>query len=72
MNNKLNTVPYNTGKIKIGCHYQPPTKNYMDDEAVHWQNVLTGVHTTRRTQRVQFTLYVAALITVLIIVGVAS
>ena len=56
-----NPVPYNTGKIKIGIHYQPPQKNHMDDDNIHWQNVLTGVYQERIKHRAETILYVLAL-----------
>jgi hypothetical protein len=65
-NNKLKyipnkPVPYNTGKLKIGVHYVPPQKNYMDAESEHWQNVLTGVHKYRAKDKMQFILYLVGL-----------
>lgn len=30
---------YNTGKVKIGCHYQAK-KSYMDDLSIFWQGHL--------------------------------
>jgi len=31
---------YNTGKVVIGCHYVPPTKNPMNGNNIFWQRVL--------------------------------
>lgn len=70
MDNKLNNVPYNTGKIKIGVHYQPPQKDYTSPESEHWQNVLTGVYQARHRNKMQFIWYVVALIVVFVILGV--
>lgn len=71
MNNKLNKqIPYNTGKVQIGLHYQPPKPEYMNDEAEHWQNVLTGVYQYRRKRRTQFIWYVAALAVIFMLLGV--
>ena len=67
MNNKL--TPYNTGKVQIGAHYAPPKPDYMDRDAEHWQNVLTGVYQTRRKTRTQFILYVVGLIAVFTLLG---
>lgn len=67
MNNKL--TPYNTGKVQIGAQYVPPKPDYMDRDAEHWQNVLTGVYQTRRKTRTQFILYVAGLIAVFTLLG---
>lgn len=65
--NKL--IPYNTGKVQIGLHYKPPKTDYMDHDAEYWQNVLTGVHQSRRRIRSQFIVYVAALIVLFTLLG---
>lgn len=65
--NKL--IPYNTGKVQIGLQYKPPKSNYMDHEAEHWQNVLTGVHQSRRRTRSQFVVYVVALVIIFSVLG---
>lgn len=70
MDNKLNNVPYNTGKIKIGVHYQPPQKDYTSPESEHWQNVLTGVYQKRRIHKMQFIWYVVALVIIFTALGV--
>ena len=70
MQNKLNNVPYNTGKVKIGCHYVPPKTNYMDDDGIYWQGVLLGIHQRRQTNKMQFTLYLVALVIIFIVLGV--
>lgn len=65
MQNKLKrTAPYNTGKIKIGCHYVPPMQNHMDSNDEFWQDVLTGVHQTRHRNKMQFIWYVVALVVI--------
>jgi len=33
------TQAYNTGKVKIGCNYQPK-RYYMDDLGIWWQGRL--------------------------------
>jgi hypothetical protein len=63
------SIPYNTGKVQIGLHYKPPKPNYMDHDAEYWQNVLTGVHQSRRRTRSQFILYVAALVIIFMLIG---
>lgn len=63
------SIPYNTGKVQIGLHYKPPKPNYMDHDAEYWQNVLTGVHQSRRRTRSQFIVYVAALVIIFMLVG---
>lgn len=32
-------TPYNTGKVKIGCHYVPPQQNINTPETDQWQRV---------------------------------
>ena len=63
------SIPYNTGKVQIGLHYKPPKPNYMDHDAEYWQNVLTGVHQSRRRTRSQFIVYVAVLVIIFMLVG---
>ena len=63
------SIPYNTGKVQIGLHYKPPKPNYMDHDAEYWQNVLTGVHQSRRRTRSQFIVYVAALVIIFMLIG---
>lgn len=65
MQNKLKrAVPYNTGKIKIGCHYVPPLQNHMDSNDEFWQSVLTGDYKNVRKHRMQFIWYVVALVAI--------
>lgn len=33
--------PYNTGKVKIGEHYVPPTRRNFSREELLWQRTLT-------------------------------
>lgn len=70
--NQNKSVPYNTGKVQIGLHYQPPTPNYADDDSEHWQNVLTGVYQYRRKTRTQFIMYVAGLVIIFAVIGVLA
>lgn len=35
-------TPYNTGKVKIGCHYVPPQQDYNTQESEFWQGVFLG------------------------------
>lgn len=73
MDNKLNKqIPYNTGKVLIGVHYEPPKPEYMNEENEHWQNVLTGVYQKRRANKMQFILYVAVLTVLIILMGMWS
>ena len=37
-------LPYNTGKVRIGCNYVPPMRSYMSDNDIFWQSVLLGQH----------------------------
>jgi len=38
----MKNLPYNTGKVAIGLHYEPPKKNYMSHEEEFWQSVILG------------------------------
>ncbi len=31
---------YNTGKLVIGCRYEPPKRSHMDDLNIWWQVML--------------------------------
>ena len=33
---------YNTGKVVIGCNYQPRRLSYMSGNNIYWQGVLLG------------------------------
>tara|TARA_B110000503_G_C6836936_1_gene285184 strand:- start:313 stop:477 length:165 start_codon:yes stop_codon:yes gene_type:complete len=33
---------YNTGKLVIGCRYEPPRRSHMDDLNIWWQTILLG------------------------------
>jgi hypothetical protein len=41
----------------------------MDHDAEYWQNVLTGVHQSRRRTRSQFVVYVVALVIIFSVLG---
>ena len=36
------SVPYNTGKVKIGSKYVPPKPNYMDKDSELIQSAMLG------------------------------
>ena len=36
------SLPYHTGKVAIGLHYEPPKKNYMSHEEEFWQSIILG------------------------------
>lgn len=36
------SLPYHTGKVQIGLHYEPPKRNYMSHEDEFWQSILLG------------------------------
>jgi hypothetical protein len=36
------SVPYNTGKVKIGSKYVPPNPNYMDRDSELIQSAMLG------------------------------
>lgn len=50
-------TPYNTGKVLIGCRYEPPKPDYMGRSGEFWQSVLLGIHHERRKERWRIALY---------------
>ena len=38
----MKTTPYDTGKVKIGCHYEPPRFNAMSSDMERLQSALLG------------------------------
>ncbi len=42
----MKQTPYDTGKVKIGLHYEPPRHNYMSADAERLQSAL--LRTPRR------------------------
>jgi hypothetical protein len=52
--------PYNTGKLKIGCHYVPPQLNYNTETTDYWQDLYLGGHRAARRERLWMAAYVAA------------
>lgn len=47
-------TPYNTGKVKIGCHYVKPQINMHTDETDFWQGVFLGDHRRERRDSIRF------------------
>jgi hypothetical protein len=33
---------YNTGKVVIGCRYEPPKRSHMSELDIWWQTILLG------------------------------
>ena len=64
-------IPYNTGKVLIGCRYEAP-KPSMSYEDEFWQDVLLGGHQVRRLQRMQFICYLAFLVVIITIVAMTA
>lgn len=44
-------VPYNTGKVLIGCRYEPPKPDYMGSNGEFWQAILLGDRNTMLYRR---------------------
>lgn len=65
----MKPVPYNTGKVLIGCHYDPPARNHMTQEGEFWQSVLLGHHGEFKRECVQMGWYVAVLVGVIALMG---
>lgn len=63
-------VPYDTGKIKIGITYQPPTKKYYSSDQDWIQELLLGIKPawgTRLSHYLNWTLLAVCLYIVLAI-----
>jgi hypothetical protein len=65
--------PYDTGKVKVGLHYQPPSKSYVTSEGEQTQRLLLGVKRSEFKQNIGWAIYFAtiylAAVSVLIILG---
>lgn len=67
MDNK--PIPYNTGKVLVGCYYSKPTQTNLTHEDRFWQDVLLGEYQIKRSQRRIWVAYV--LVMVLVYVALA-
>jgi len=67
----MRQVPYNTGKVKIGCQYEP-RRNYMDADSYFMQSVLLGDYNYRRRQMARRVLYVVGLVALFVVVRVLT
>ena len=47
----MNTTPYNTGKVRIGCKYEPPKRVELTAEEVHIQKALLASGKRRLTDQ---------------------
>jgi hypothetical protein len=65
----MRQVPYNTGKVLIGCRYEPQLRSHVTEEGEFWQSVLLGEYQHRRRERVQFGWYMAILVGVFALMG---
>lgn len=65
----MKPVPYNTGKVLIGCFYDAPARNHMTQEGEFWQSVLLGEHGQAQRHQMQFILCVAILVGLLALIG---
>ena len=68
----MKEVPYNTGKVLIGCRYEPPSRQHITPEGEFIQSVLLGEYNYRRKQAVRWTLYVAGLMLMMFFTGVMT
>ena len=57
----MKSIPYNTGKIKIGSRYVPPPINYMNDDNEFIQSVLLGEWEQQRREQVKYFVYLIIL-----------
>lgn len=65
----MKQTPYNTGKVLIGCRFDPPKSNHVTREGEFWQSVLLGDHARARRENVHMVLYVAGLMGVVALIG---
>lgn len=68
----MKQTPYNTGKVLIGCRYEPPKSNHVTPEGEFIQSVLMGEYQQRVRERVQLGWYVVALVGVMCLIGWVS
>lgn len=57
----MKQTPYDTGKVKIGCRYEPKV-NHVTPEGEFWQGVFLGVYAQRQQQAEQMMCYLAGLV----------
>ena len=63
------SVPYNTGKVLIGCRYEPPKPDYMGSSGEFWQGILLGDRNTvlyRRAMRACMLVVLLSLVALLL------
>lgn len=65
----MRQVPYNTGKVLIGCRFDAPLRNHMTPEGEFIQSVLLGEYQHRVRVRAQMGWYVATLVGVIALLG---
>ena len=61
--------PYNTGKVLIGCFYEPKMQSNLTPEGEFWQSVLLGDYGYRKRYKVLVVLNVAILIGAFALMG---
>lgn len=65
----MKQIPYNTGKVLIGCRYEPPAQSHVTAEGEFIQSVLLGEYQHRVRARAQLGWYVAGLVGVIALLG---
>jgi hypothetical protein len=65
----MKQVPYNTGKVLIGCRYDGPIRNHVTREGEWVQTLLLGEYAYRQRQKAQMGWYVAGLVGVFALIG---
>ena len=61
--------PYNTGKVLIGCRYEPSRAHHVTPEGEFWQSVLLGDFAERKRYKVLVVLNVAILVGAFALMG---
>lgn len=69
---KSMNVPYNNGKIKIGCNYQPPQYVEYDSDMLHLQSCLLGGQKYAMLKKMLWKLYLFGVALVLTILWIKA
>ena len=65
----MRQVPYNTGKVLIGCRYEPPARNHMTPEGEFAQSLLLGYRRQNLLERREVLVSMAVLVGAFALMG---
>ena len=66
----MKQLPYNTGKVLIGCRHERSKRSHVTPEGEFIQSVLSGEYHRAKRERVQMVWYVVAVWLIFVLVGV--